>query len=291
LRRSSRIVLLIGVLLAVVAFVGIVVLSRPAPVATPNPSAQTTPTVFAAIDIPLGTKITSAMVRQQETRNAERGAGAFNSTSLVIGKVIRRSVVMDAQLTAADFESTGTLGDTVETPAGLRAIAVTVDQATGVGTIIKTGDYVDMVVGVTDTKMLVHTTDEHGEPTITDPGDLLNSTSVKVLIQGLQVLGTLLPPPPVDAQGRPLPQTAVTLNNRQELVILAVTPQQAEIIKFAQMDGNISLVLRAPADFIGPDGQPVVPPVTPTTGIVLKTLVDQHGVLIPQIVATIFEGP
>jgi hypothetical protein len=31
--------------------------------------------------------------------------------------------------------------------------------------------------------------------------------------------------------------------------------------------------------------------VTPTTGIVLKTLVDQHGVLIPQIVATIFRGP
>ena len=96
----------------------------------------------------------------------------------------------------------------------------------------------------------------------------------------------------MDAQGRPVaPSNTVALTGRQQLVILAVTAQQAEIIKFAQMDGVISLVLRSPLDFVGPDGAPVVPPVTQTTGIVLKTLVDQHGVLVPEIVPIIFEGP
>jgi len=290
LRRSSRIVLLIGVFLAVVAFAGIVVLSRPAaPVATPNPAAQTTPTVFAAVDIPLGSKVTSAMVTQKETRNAERSPTAFQSTSLVIGKVIRRSVVKDAQLTAADFASTGTLGDTVETPAGLRAMAVQIDQVSGVGTIIKTGDYVDVVIGLTGEKFPVYTVDNSGEVSLTPAGP--NPTSVKVLVQGLQVLGTLLPPPPVDSQGRPVVTGDVALTGRQQLVILGVTPQQSELIKFAQLDGSISLVLRSPLDFIGPDGQPVVPPVTTTTGVVLKTLVDQHGVLVPQIVSTIFDIP
>jgi pilus assembly protein CpaB len=285
LRRSSRIVLLIGVFLAVVAFVGIVVLSRPAPTPTPNPSAQTTPTVFAAIDIPLGTKITSAMVRQQETRNAERGAGAFNSTSLVIGKVIRRSVVKDAQLTAADFESTGTLTDTVETPAGMRAMAIQVDQLTGVGTIIKTGDYVDLVLSLRDEGFPGFLITDNGQVSRLEQDDYLNSTTVKFLVQGAQVIGTLLPPPPTDAQGRPLPASnTVALTNRQQMVILALTPQQAEAVRFAQLDGSIALVLRSPADFIGPDGQPVVPPITPTTGIVLRTLVDQYGVLLPEVV-------
>jgi len=33
------------------------------------------------------------------------------------------------------------------------------------------------------------------------------------------------------------------------IAVLAVTPQQAEVIRFAQLDGNVSLALRSPADF------------------------------------------
>ena len=42
-------------------------------------------------------------------------------------------------------------------------------------------------------------------------------------------------------------------------MILAVTAQQAEVIKFAQMDGNVTLVLRSPDDFIDPNDQPIPP--------------------------------
>jgi Flp pilus assembly protein CpaB len=54
---------------------------------------------------------------------------------------------------------------------------------------------------------------------------------------------------------------------------LGVTPQQAEVIRFAQMDGNVSLVLRAPTDANAA--------AVDTTGITLKQLVDQYGVLPP----------
>ena len=46
----------------------------------------------------------------------------------------------------------------IEVPAGKRAITVEVDQVTGVGTTIKTGDYVDMVVGITGDRFPVITT-------------------------------------------------------------------------------------------------------------------------------------
>jgi pilus assembly protein CpaB len=287
LRRSSRIILLFGVFLAVIAFVGIVILSRPT--APPPPAvATTTPTVYAAVDIPLGTRVTKEMVRQDETKNAERSPTAFQSTSLVIGQTIRRSVVKDTQLTAADFAGGGQIANTVETPAGLRSIAVQVDQVTGVGTIIKPGDFVDVIIGITGDKFPVFTVDRSGVISLTDPGTL-SKTTVKTIVQGIQVVGILLPPPAVDAQGKPVAASGTTslTPGQQELVILAVTPQEAEVIKFAQMDGAITLVLRSPLDFVDASGQRIQPKDDATTGIVLKTMVDQHGVLVPQIVQTI----
>ena len=119
----------------------------------------------------------------------------------------------------------------------------------------------------------------------------LNGTSVKLLLQGMQVLGTLLPPTPTDTSGQPAPSggTAVALNGQQEIVILGVTAQQSEVIKFAQLDGSISLILRSAEDFIDPvTGEPI-PVVVPstTTGIILKTLVESYGVLPPELVETV----
>ena len=61
-----------------------------------------------------------------------------------------------------------------------------------------------------------------------------------------------LPPPPAPAEGEPAPTPGDrrhALNGQQEIVILGVTAPQAEVIKFAQMDGTITLVLRSAADF------------------------------------------
>ncbi len=84
------------------------------------------------------------------------------------------------------------------------------------------------------------------------------------------------------------PGTALT--GQQQIVILAVDAQQAEVIKFAQLDGSISLVLRSPEDFIDPaTGLPYPNGPVPdaTTGIILKTLVDTYGVLPPELVETV----
>ena len=88
----------------------------------------------------------------------------------------------------------------------------------------------------------------------------------------------------------PAPQEPGTaLNDQREIVILAVTPQQVEVIKFAQLDGSISLVLRSPDDFIDPETGEVIPVVVPstTTGVILKTLVESYGVLPPELVETV----
>ena len=285
MKRSNRLVLIIGIVLAVAAFAGVIVLSNQRQ-ATVSTAPTTLPTVYAKQDIPLGTVITQDMVETKELDVAVRPVDAYGDVGAVVGKTVRTDVKQGAQISPAMF-STGA-GGGAEVAAlldpGLRAIAVTVDQSTGVGTLINVGDRVDLLIGFTADKIPQVTVDPTGAINVV-PG--FNPTSTKLLLQNMQVIGTLLPPPPASTTSGSSGTTGAsssTLTGASELVILAVTAQQAEVIKFAQIDGSISLVLRSPKDFRDAAGAPVSPPVDTTTGIVLKTLIDQYGVLPPQLI-------
>ena len=69
--------------------------------------------------------------------------------------------------------------------------------------------------------------------------------------------------------------------------MLAVTPTQAEVIKFSQLDGSISLVLRSRNDFLDPTGLPLTPPPAATEGVTLKKLTDDFAVPIPELVEAV----
>ena len=168
-------------------------------------------------------------------------------------------------------------------------MSIQVDQVSGVGTVINTGDYVDVVVGFTGDKFPVVTLNP-ADDTITVVAGL-NGTSVKLLIEGRQVLGRLLPPPAA-AQGEAAAPanpdgTPTSLTGQQEIVIVGVTAAQAEIIKFAQMDGSISLVLRSAKDFVDEFGNPIEAAPTGTKGITLKKLTTDFAVPIPELVEAI----
>jgi Flp pilus assembly protein CpaB len=287
LKRSNRLVLIIGIVLAVAAFAGVIVLSNQRQAAV-DTTPTSLPTVYAKKDIPLGTVITQDMVETKDLAISVRPIDAYGDVGAVVGKTVRTDVKSGAQITPAMF-ATGA-GGGAEIAAlldpGLRAIAVTVDQGTGVGTLINVGDRVDLLIGFTADKIPQITVDATTREISVVPG--FNPTSTKLLLQNMQVIGTLLPPPPADSSSSGTSgaagSTSTTLTGASELVILAVTAQQSEVIKFAQIDGQISLVLRSPRDFRDAGGAAVSPPVDTTTGIVLKTLIDQYGVLPPQLI-------
>jgi Flp pilus assembly protein CpaB len=289
LKRSNRLVLLVGVFLAVVAFVGIVVLAGGG--TSNTPVVPTTGNVVeAAVDIPLSAKVKLTDVKVVNLPLTAINAGAFSDPSQVVGQIARIPVSAGGQITASTF--LGTQGTTLHpvVPAGLRAISVQVDQVTGVGTVIQTGDYVDLVAGLTGDKFPVVTVNPTDNVITVVTG--VSATSAKVLLQGLQVIGTLLPPasatPAATGDGSTPSQPGTALNGQQEIVILAVTAQQAEVIKYAQIDATVSLVLRSPDDFNDPTtGQAITPIPVDTTGITLKALVDTYGVLPPEVIETV----
>jgi Flp pilus assembly protein CpaB len=299
LKRSNRLVLLVGVFLAIVAFVGILVLVRsPEGSNQAAPPPTTGPVVVATVDIPLSTKIRADQVSTITINLDAITPGAYKDPSQVIGQTVRQAAAAGGQITPATIGATSS-GQitTVDCPPTLRCMAIQVNQISGVGTVIKTGDYVDMVVGLTSTAFPV-TTINPTDGTVTVVTGL-NGTSVKLLLQGMQVMGTLLPPPAPPADGTTAPppsaapgtgtgDTPTALTGQEQIVILAVSAQQAEVLKFAQMDGNVTLALRSIGDFVDPlTGAPLPAVDAQTTGVTLKVLVDSYGVLPPEIVQTV----
>jgi pilus assembly protein CpaB len=289
--------MLIGVFLAIVAFVGVVVLMGNPPASTPTNTVPTTGSVVVATaDIPLSTRIRPDQVTTKTLDLKAISVGAFRDPSQVIGQIARQPVANGAQITETTLNGglTGQVID-IQTPAGQRAIAIRVDQISGVGTVIKTGDYVDAIMGLTEEQFASVVPDATNPRivTVTNPGP--KGTTIKLILQGMQVLGALLPPVAQPTAGAAAPaasgapasaEPGTVLNEQQEIVILSVTAQQAEVIRYAQLQADplltLSLVLRSPDDFIDPaTGKPLPPVVAQTTGITLKELIDTYGVLPP----------
>ena len=301
MKRSNRLVLLIGIFLALVAFVLVAVTLRsngPGGSSGPSAAPTTATVVVAARDLTLGTKITADAVTTK-TVPIPAPLDSYSDTSQVIGQTARQGVTA-GQLITSVIVNGGGAANNIVVPPGFVGIAVQVDQTTGVGTLIKPGDSVDVVVGLTGDKVpeVVFVTPPPSprasaspSGSFADQGIKYNPTTVKVIVQGLQVLGTLLPPAAAPAASGQPAGGETSLNGQQEIVILAATTQQIEAIKFSQLDGNISLVLRSAQDCQAADGTASPCPVIVTTGITLRRMVDDFGILPPQVVQVIEPTP
>jgi pilus assembly protein CpaB len=284
LKRSNRLILLIGLFLAAIAFVGIILVlggGGDGGDGTSGPDATKTTIVVASADIPLGTLITEDLVETQEVRNTELPAGAYTTEAEVINRTTTTDL-MKGQLVGSSAFSTVTLdadiGRLLDT--GRRAMSIQVDQVSGVGTLVKPGDRVDVVIGITGAdKFPVVTTDPQTDQVSLVPG--LNATSVKAIIQNLEVVGTLLPEAPAEEGTTEdgTTGTAPSLNGQAQIVILSVSAQEAEVLRFGQIDGTLTLILRSPEDKEAPADE--------TTGITLRQLVDNWAVIPPQVVETV----
>ena len=295
MKRSNRLVLLIGIFLAIIAFVLVVFTLRQPEDVDDDPTLREVAIVIAAADIPLGSKMQATDLTTKNVLERDKPVDSFTDVSFVVGQTARQDVT-SGQLITSLVLGTGGGGSiqTIDCPAGFVCMAVQVDQVSGVGTLTKAGDFVDMVVGFTADRFPIVTVNPDDATITTVAG--VNGTSVKALLQGVQVVGTLLPPPPADTgttdpNASPGTGTETVLNGQQQIVILAVTTQQSEVIKFGQLDGSISLVLRSGDDFRDPLTGDLLPANTvipvATTGITLKTLVDDYGVLVPELVEAV----
>jgi Flp pilus assembly protein CpaB len=283
-RRTSRLVLLLGIFLAALTFVVVLFLQGPnngtggpgnQPVATAPVNATV---VVANADIPLGTVITQDVV---DTLLATRTipvpsieTNALGDVSQSIGKTTRTAILTGQQVHSTDFQNRSVQ---ITVPTGKRAFPVQVNELTGVLNLLDVGDTVDLMISLRGDAFPVVQVLTDGSVTVVSG---INPLSIKLplLLQDVQIIGVLDAPAPAPAEGQaaqPAPSTKPAITGANKLLVLAVTPQQAEVLLFARTTGTLDAILRPPSDA----GQTV-----DTTGVILKTLVDDYGILPPEIV-------
>ena len=283
MRRTSRLVLLLGIFLAALTFVVVLFLgqgpnNQPPGGGQAQATAAPVSVVTAASDIPLGTVVTADTVSTLFTSKTVPAAAAETNvlfdTSQAIGKTFRTNLLTGQQVHSTDFQNRAI---PLSVPAGKRAFSIQVNELTGVLNLLDVGDTVDLAISLRGDAFPVVQVLADGSVTVVSG---INPLSVKIplLLQDIQIIGVLDSPAPAPAEGQaaaPAPSTKPVITGANKLLVLAVTPQQAEVLLFARTTGTLDAILRPPSDA----GQ-----TNETTGVILKTLVDTYGILPPEIV-------
>jgi pilus assembly protein CpaB len=303
-RRSNRLIILLGVFLAVAGgLLTVVVISSGSGGGGSSSAASPTPTpepmvtvVVAKQDINLGDTITAAMIETKQmtvSQVAALGVDTFSDVNQVIGRIAGGSITAGQVLLASrDLLTPGTMaqGQDISSAigSGMVAVSVLVDQVNGVGTLLVPGDHVDIILSVYSDAVSLNAKDAAGNP-ISVSGT--SQATSKMVIQNRKILATLLPPaagptavPAAASSSAPAAnptQAVVTNTGQQMLLILEVAPDEAEILSWArraETEGaqnyiDLSLALVSSKD--------TAAPAVTTPGITFKMLVDKYGVLPP----------
>ncbi len=308
MKRSNRLIILLGIFLAVIGGLGTMVVLNSSSggggiggsSATPTPTAEpVTTVVIAKTDINLGDKITAAMVgvtKMTISQQEALGTDTFSDVNQVIGRIAGGKITSGQVLVASrDFLSPGTMADGQDiagaVASGMLGVTMEVDQVNGVGTLLVPGDHVDVVLSVWMDQFGISGGKTSGGSSL----EIKSGTQVttKMVIQNRKILATLLPPPdtttsnataaPKGSAGPAPKATSALVQNtgRHMLVILEVKPDEAEILRWAQREEktdpqnyiDLSLALRSDQDNDLPNAN--------TPGITFKMLVDKYGVLPP----------
>jgi Flp pilus assembly protein CpaB len=290
-KRSNRLVILVGVLLAVLAFVAIVILLNNRPEGGGEAQAPTTQAVLVATeDIDIGEEVTPDKVEKRDIDPAAVQGTALGDPSAVSGQPALFAVPEGSQVSAETVGVGGArrIDISAQLNPGEKAIAFAVDRVTGLDLLIEPGDTIDLVISQTvpavqETADSAANTDPEAQPRFEPVVGLANQLSVKAILQDKRVLyvsstkATAPEPQDTNSDG------VVDENDVQPeqvveetvVIVFAGSEQDAEIVKFAQgPDASISAVIR----HIDDDA------VEQTIGITLRQLVDEFGLVIPNII-------
>ena len=149
MKRSNRLVIFVGVLLAILAFVGIVILLNQPTTTGPTGGQPTKVTVLVANqDIKIGDPVTPDKVTEQQVDPNGVSGTALGSKSAVRGEPALVAVPKGSQVSA---EVIGRGNNQIppisaQLKPGEKAIAFQVDRVTGLDFLIQAGDHVDIVL-------------------------------------------------------------------------------------------------------------------------------------------------
>jgi pilus assembly protein CpaB len=180
--------------------------------------------VVAKRELPPGVRISKDDVRLAAWPNSSPVAGSHSSIDDVVNRALLATVVeneplLDAKLANRDAGA----GLPPAIPPGMRAMAVKVNEVIGVAGFLDPGTRVDLVVTIRNE----------------------NETASRTVVSNVQVLTSGVRGEQEKANTT---RSSLLATPANAVVTLLVSPQDAERIALAQVEGQIMLVLRNPLD-------------------------------------------
>jgi Flp pilus assembly protein CpaB len=289
-KRSNRLVILVGVLLAVLAFVLVVVLLNQNQGTTSEEPTEAT-VLVASEDIAIGDPVTPDKVEARTVPISAASSDSLTDPSQVNGQPALYAIPADSQVTKSAIGAGG-IGPCIscQLNPGEKAVAFQVDRTTGVDFLVQPGDVIDIVVSEeiqvlqeTADSVQARQTDPDATPRFEAVTGLESARTVKAVLQNKRVLyvsdSRIQQQAAADAspspEGQPAPAAAPIEN---VIVVFAGTDADAEVIKFAQRDlseiGALTAVIRSADDDA----------VEETQGVTIDALVERYGLSVPGIV-------
>jgi len=219
-----RIAIIAAIFFGLIAAYGVYSFLRQQREATEALKSATQNVVVAAKEIPAGTNVTEKIIKEglvKETSwpKASVPPGSFYSTNQVVGKTVKTKVVAGEPILESKLVGEG-VGLASRLAAGYRAVAVKVDEVIGVSGFIAPDDRVDVIA------------------TLTPPGRGSQDEKLsKIVLQNRRVLSVAQSVE--QKEGKPQVVRSITLE---------VTPEEAEKLSLAVVDGHVILALRAIGD-------------------------------------------
>jgi pilus assembly protein CpaB len=264
--RSDRLYIVIGVFLAIVVFVGFYFYTnKVAGEQQAAAAAGQVQVVVASGDMPAHSLIKPEMLKMQTVDQRSvtpdnlidpgQAIGRSNTTALMAGQRVLASALGDPDFSLAVRK-------------GKRAMAIAVDDLSGVAGLVNAGDYVDVVVSVKEP------VDGNRNPA--NGAQVAEIPATKAIIQDVQVIkiaqmAAAVDPTKQNSADQAAANAAAQGQISSNIIVLAVSDQEAELIKYSRENGEVHLVLRAKDDH---DKQE-------TLGASGKLLMEKFGVPVP----------
>jgi len=214
----TAVVLVIALVMATLASYALYLAVQQMPVR--EVEVNSVPVVVATQDLPVGTMLTADHIKVTQWPASSPVSGGFEDAAGVSDRGLIAPIIMNEPITEvklAPREAGGGLPPSI--PLGMRAISIKVNEVVGVAGFVVPGTRVDVLATV---------------------GRVSGSTMSKAVVSNVQVLTAGTRYDLEDSRsGEPLPSTVVTL---------MVTPEEAERIALASIEGQLVLTLRNPLD-------------------------------------------
>lgn len=288
MKRSNRLVILVGVLLAVLAFVGIVFILNGGGGGGPTPEGSQEPQVTVLVadnDIAIGEEVTPNKVKTKLVAASAVSGTPFSDPSQLTGRPAVQAVARGGQVSRETVGGGVNVCISCSLLPGEKAVAFQVDRVTGLDFLIQPGDHIDIVMRQ-DIQVVQPVTQsgpakEWKYEVVTS---LDGTPIVKTVLQNKRVLyvSSTRIPSTTGAQPTPTPGegTAQQPEITSVVIIIAVaSDSEADLIKMAQSNvatiGNLTAILRASGDDVTDSS---------STGLTVSELIRIYGVPIPDVV-------